>query len=288
VKAPLILPVPRLAFLKWQKKREEGVIMATAKDIIRRIEEWAGHRLNNDEGVQHGKDDLPVTGATVCWMATPNAINAAGKKKNQLLITHESLYYPYNVLQSDSPPAGWKKWQVNRNRRELLDKYGLSCMRIHGSADDICILDDFAVLLELGRPVFSEGDLKVYEIEPCPLNELVARVKRCMGMKSLRVADGGDPRKVVSRVGLPWGGLGLFVNVGYQQKLIEQECDVFIAGESDNYGFRFAVEAGIPMIETGHELSENPGLHHLTEMLADEFTGIEWQFHMNRNVWKMK
>ncbi len=262
--------------------------MATAKDIIRKIEEWSGHKLNKDEGIHHGKDDVPLTGVTVSWMATPNAINAAGKKKDQLLIVHESLYYPYDVINSENPPAGWKKWLVNRNRREILEKHNLSCLRIHGSADDICILDDFATLLGLGKPVVSEGSLKVYEIEPCPLNELVTRVKQRMGMKSLRVADGGDPRKVVSRVGLPWGGLGLFVNVGYQQKLIEQECDVFIAGESDNYGFRFAVEAGIPMIETGHELSENPGLHHLTEMLADEFTDIEWQFHMNRNVWKMK
>ena len=46
-------------------------------------------------------------------------------------------------------------------------------------------------------------------------------------------------------VGLPWGGLGLFVNVGYQQALVARDCDVFIAGESDNLGFRFAVESGV-------------------------------------------
>ncbi|NOY75007.1 MAG: hypothetical protein GXP32_04360 [Kiritimatiellaeota bacterium] len=61
---------------------------------------------------------------------------------------------------------------------------------------------------------------------------------------------------VFSRVGLPWGGLGLFVNVAYQQFLFEHGCDVFIAGESDNMGFRFAEECGIPMIETSHEVNK--------------------------------
>ena len=72
---------------------------------------------------------------------------------------------------------------------------------------------------------------------------------------------------MVSRIGLPWGGLGLFVNVGYQQALVEQGCDLFIAGESDNYGFRFAQECGIPMIETSHEIlreSRSCSLHRHT------------------------
>ena len=84
-------------------------------------------------------------------------------------------------------------------------------------------------------------------------------------MPALRVSAARGMDQVVHRVGLPWGGLGLFVNVGYQQRLIEQGCDVFIAGESDNYGFRFAAECGIPMIETSHELSENDGLQRFVD-----------------------
>ncbi|MFZ2655559.1 MAG: Nif3-like dinuclear metal center hexameric protein [Victivallales bacterium] len=261
--------------------------MSTAKDIIRQVEKWSGHRLNKDEGVQHGTDDIPLTGVTVSWMATPNAIIAAGKKKHQLLLIHESLYYPYDVMQSKNPPADWESWGVNTGRRELLEKYGLSCVRIHGSMDEICILDDFAILLGLGKPVFSDGLLKVYEIKPCSLGELTAKVKENLHMPALRVADGGNSKMIVRRVGLPWGGLGLFVNVGYQQKLVEQKCDVFIAGESDSYGFRFAVESGIPMIETSHEISENPGIQHFTQMMSEKFPAMEWQFHENINIWKM-
>ncbi|MCX6992580.1 MAG: Nif3-like dinuclear metal center hexameric protein [Kiritimatiellaeota bacterium] len=261
--------------------------MTKLPDIIRHIEELAGHRLGKDEGVHHGNACIPVTSATVAWMASPDAIEAAGQSGHQVLICHESLYYPYDVLYSSQPPPDWKSWKVNRQRRELLERYGLTCLRIHGSADEICIFDAFAELLGLGKPVIAEGLVKVYEIPGCPLDELVRNVKRRMGMAAVRVADGRDMQRTVRRVGLPWGGLGLFVNVGYQQRLAELGCDVFIAGESDNYGFRFAAESGIPMIETSHELSENPGLRRFTALLAQAFPNVTFRFYENECIWRM-
>jgi putative NIF3 family GTP cyclohydrolase 1 type 2 len=176
---------------------------------------------------------------------------------------------------------------VNRQRREALDTYGLSFLRIHGSADEVTIFDDFAALLALGDPVFSEGLTKVYEIAPCPLRTLIDRVKAQVGMDHVRVAAPGGFDRVVHRVGLPWGGLGLFVNVGYQQELIAQVCDVFIAGESDNYGFRFAAECGIPTIETSHEVSEIPGLRRFTQMLDAAFPDVAFVFYENARVWEV-
>ena len=177
-------------------------------------------------------------------------------------------------------------WAPNRQRHELLDTHGLTCLRIHGSADEICVFDDFAAVLELGEPVHEQGFVKVYEIEPVPLVELVERVKRQTAMAHLRVAGAEDLDKNVGRVGLPWGGYGLFVNVSYQQRLIELGCDVFIAGEACNYGFRFAAECGIPMIETSHEVSENPGLRRLTDILNEAFDDVTFHFHENPCVWR--
>jgi putative NIF3 family GTP cyclohydrolase 1 type 2 len=246
-----------------------------------------GHSLNGDEGVHHGPADREISGVTVCWMASPAAIDAAGRQGHQLLIGHESLYYPYNVVISEDPPPGWQDWQTNRQRREGLEKWGLTFLRVHGSADEISIFDDFAERLGLGDPAYAEGFVKVFEIEPCTLGQLVERVKAATGMPRLRASPAGSYDRVVHRVGLPWGGLGLFVNVGYQQELIEQGCDVFIAGESDNYGFRFAEECGIPMIETSHEISENPGLARFTGLLAAAFPDVEFRFFENPVVWEM-
>ncbi len=262
--------------------------MTTMADIIRDVETLSGHPLNVDEGVQHGEASDPVTRVMVAWMATPDALEAAGQSGYQGLICHESLYYPYDVVNSKQPPLNWQDWKVNRQRRELLERYKLTCLRVHGSADEICILDSFAEQLELGFPVLGKGLDKVYEIPECSLGELVESVKRRLGMAAVRVAGGTDMQRKVKRVGLPWGGLGLFVNVGYQQKLVELGCDVFIAGESDNYGFRFAVESGIPMIETSHEISENAGLRLFTNLLAQTCPSVQFHFFENDCIWKVE
>lgn len=261
--------------------------MKTISDIIGTVEKISGHSLNSDEGVHHGMPDKPINALTICWMATPQAICFAGDAGHDLLICHESLYYPYDVVNSPNKPIGWESWQVNRQRKELLEKHNLSCLRIHGSADEICIFDTFAKDLGFGEPSFEDGLVKVFEITQCSLGDLVEQVKDCFGMSHLRVAIVTDLDQKVSRVGLPWGGLGLFVNVGYQQALIEQNCDVFIAGESDNYGFRFAQECGIPMIETSHEISENNGLKRFAKILAQELPEVKINFYENKCVWRV-
>lgn len=261
--------------------------MSYISDIIHFVEDSTGHKLNRDEGLQYGEGDCTLQGATVAWMATPDAIQAAGEAGHQLLIAHESVFFPYDVLNAPDAPKQWREWKVNKQRIAALNQYDLSCLRLHGSVDEICIFDTFAELLDLGKPVFVDGLVKIYEILPCPLHALVQHVKERLGMKSLRIAGINNTDPIVSRIGLPWGGLGLFVNVGYQQQLIARECDVFIAGESDNYGFRFAVEAGVPMIETSHELSENPGLRRFTDMLQQAFPDVQFSFYENACIWRV-
>ncbi len=263
--------------------------MTTIREILDYVAEAIGKPLDDEEGVRHGGPaERHITGATVCWMAAPEAIKAAAAAGHELLIGHESLYFPYNAHDPAAPPAGWYDWPVNRQRRKLLDLHGLTYARLHWSLDVLTILEDFALLLELGAAVYDDRLVRVYEIEPCTVGELVTRVKIALAMPAIRVSAPRGLDKVVHRVGLPWGGLGLFVNVGYQQNLIAQGCDVFIAGESDNYGFRFAAEAGIAMIETSHEVSENPGLRRATGILAAAFPDMDFRFHELVCAWDMR
>ena len=71
--------------------------MACVNDIVAYVTKLSGHALNWDEGVRHGPSERNITGATVCWMASPAAIESAGRQGQQLLIGHESLYYPYQL-----------------------------------------------------------------------------------------------------------------------------------------------------------------------------------------------
>ena len=255
--------------------------------IVATVEALADRPLNGDEGVLFGRSDREVNKALVCWMATRDALSAAERAGAELVIAHESLFYPYNARIKPGEEQDWEQWQTNRQRREILERADMTVLRIHGSADRICIFDVFAEMLRLGKPVLGKGYHKVYEIQPTRLNDLVARVKGAVGFRHVRVscAD-ADLHKKVHRVGLPWGGLGLFVNVAYQQWLLKRGCDVLIAGESDSYGFRFSAECGVPMIETSHEASEIPGLRKFTDMLAEKHPDVAFEFFDNGNAWR--
>jgi len=255
-------------------------------NIVRHIESLTARPLDPDEGVHHGDPDVQVASATVSWMATPDAIEAAAADGSQVLICHESLYYPYDVVIAPHPPPGWREWTVNRQRSDLLRRHGLTCLRIHGAADTLCIIDAFADRLGLGAPAGADGLCKVYDMAPRPLGELVRDVKRRTGLAAVRVSGADDLERVVRRPGLLTGGLGLFVNVGSQVRLQALGCDVCIAGESDNYGFRYGVECGLPLIETSHELSENPGLRRFTALLAAAFPAVTFRFHELPCVWR--
>ncbi len=259
--------------------------MVTVSDIIAFVQESVGHSLRSDEGVQHGSAEDEVENVVVCWMATREALKRAGEAGADLVIGHESLYYPYNAINRTDRPESWQAWRINRTRAELLDAHRLTFVRIHGSLDELCIFDDFAARLGLGEPVQADGLAKVYEIEPCTLRELADRVKERAGMAHVRVSAPDGLDQAVSRVGLPWGGLGLFVNVGYQQKLLEAGCDVLIAGEACSYGFRFSAECGVPMIETSHEGSENPGLRHFCDILRERFPELNVEFFQVAPSW---
>ncbi|NLD72857.1 MAG: hypothetical protein GX649_09090 [Chloroflexi bacterium] len=259
----------------------------STQDIIAYVGGLAGHGLNRDEGVKHGEPDRAVDGVLVCWMATRQALETAAREGCDLVLTHESLYYPYNATDRDDNPPGWEEWPTNRGRREVLERHDLTLLRVHGSLDEVAIYDDFAALLGLGEPAQADALARVYDVAPCTVADLVARVKRCTGLGAVRVSAPRGMEQVVRRVGLPWGGLGLFVNVGYQQRLVEMGCDAMIAGESDDYGMRFGADLGIPLIETGHSVSENPGLRRFADMLAARFPGLRVVYHECPPAWEI-
>ena len=245
-----------------------SVTVADIKEYVSRFN--AIGTLNGDEGLLFGRSDANVMKIMLCWMADVAAIKHATQIGADTIIAHETLFYPSAALEQGGT-LDFLSWKTNNERVKLLAAGGITVIRVHTTMDYICIFDDFAVLLELGEPVIDAGGLvKVFDIEPIPYGMLIERVKKAVNMPHVRVTD-GDRGRLVHRVGLPWGGLGLHRNAHYVQKLIHHGCDVLISGESCNYGFRFAVDAGLDVIETSHEVSENPGIRHFSRTLAEAF-----------------
>ena len=135
--------------------------------------------------------------------------------------------------------------------------------------------------LELGEPTTTERGTRVWEISECSVRELVDRAKRISGLPAIRVSAPHGLEQTVSRVGLLVGGAGLCPNGGAFEPYIRAGCDVLIAGETDNYGFRYAAECGIPLIETSHEVCEMPGFRHFSGLLARAFPNLAVSFYEN-------
>ena len=259
--------------------------MRTA-DVLQVIVDSCG-ALGGDEGILFGDREQEVSGIQVCWMASLDAIEQAGKAQDNLIIAHEDLYFPSWRPQNSGAPVDYLSWRVNQRRMQLLARYGIAVMRVHGTLDRHCIFTAFAAKLGLGAPVVDEGAyLKAYDLPAdTTYGGLVERVKSALGMTAVR-ATPHDPAAPVRRAGLPWGGLGLFVNVGYMQSILKYDCDVFIAGESDNYGMHFAMESGVPMIETSHEVSENPGLAQYAQELQAALLTVPVRYYENPMPWR--
>jgi putative NIF3 family GTP cyclohydrolase 1 type 2 len=243
----------------------------TARNVVHFIEDQVP-QLSGEEGFQYGDPEAEVAGVVICWMATVPALRFAADHGCNLVIAHEATFQP-----DDSQRQ--YEWVPNRARREILDAHRIALFRSHWSADTICIFDEFARLLGLGEVSRGEGFYRVFAIEPTTVRRLADRAKQAMGLETIRVA--GDLDKVVSRVGLAWGGLGLYSNVGFLQKILENGADVAIGGESDDIAMRFALDSDLPFIETGHSVSENPGLRILSQQLAGAFPRLKVLFFEN-------
>ncbi|MBI5724380.1 MAG: Nif3-like dinuclear metal center hexameric protein [Planctomycetes bacterium] len=260
--------------------------MTTPCDIAAYVEKLKGWPIGREEGVHHGRWDHSISAVTVCWKATPDAIEDAGHRRDDLIIGHESLYDPYDFSHNRFVGSGWQIWGTNERRKSLLQKYDLTYLRLHSSVDRICIEGCFAETLGLGKPADAANEAKLWNIPERPLMELVGYVKERVGIPTVRVCAVKGMGQKVGKVGLLVGGAGLDSNVGGQQCLVDAGCDVFISGESDNYGFRFAAENGIPTIETSHEVCENPGIRHFCEILAQQFPDLRFTFYENPCIWQ--
>jgi len=242
-------------------------------DLIDYVQELKGSGLNGDEGVLYGPPHAEIDGVLVTWMATVPALETARRSGCNVVVCHETFCF---MTQSQGLTPQHLVWSANRNRLAAAAAGGLTVVRVHGSLDLICIWDDFVAALGVENPTPGTGYSKVLPIPETTVSELIEEVKAAMGMAQVRVA--GDPDKTVSVVGFPWGGLGLDSNIGYVSRCIDMGADVLIAGECDEYAMTFANDAGVPMIETGHAISENIGLKNFAARLRTEFPGLAVEF----------
>ncbi len=261
----------------------------TARGLERVLSDLCSKPLSADEGLKFGNPHAPIIGILNCWTFNAEVAALARQENCNLILSHESLFVPYGI--GEGTPFGgfagdYLTWPANARRTHELVKSDLQFVRFHGHADQVCVFSAFAEQLGL-TDVLAPGPLgydAVYQHTPRTVGEWIEHVKNSTDMNTLRVAS-FDTSRLVTKIGLAWGGMGLFVNIGYPIKLIELGAELIIAGETDNYGFRFMQESGVDVIECSHEISENRGIAKLGDLLREELNGLKIVDYCNPCVW---
>jgi len=249
---------------------------------IERFWESRALELGPEEGFRFGDPTQQLTGIGVAWMATIEVIREASERGLNCLIVHEDLFFPPGYARAELEPH--LSNPVNLARLRALTQTGVCVFRAHSSIDRLCVLDDFRRALGLPEPVIAERMQRICEIQPMTAGDLASQVKERLRLESVRFV--GDPERLVRRVGLPWGGLGLSINAGYVSECMQLGAEILVAGEVDDYTMRAAVDVGVPIIETSHAESENIGLAHFVELLQDAFPGTPACFLECRRPWQ--
>lgn len=239
--------------------------------------------LAGDEGFRFGRDDVQVRAIQVCWKPTVAAIEHAAAKGCNLIVTHEELNFPPVYAGADFETG---LYGATGRRIESLVKHGVTVFRAHSSLDRYCILDAFAETLGLSNPRVHGGDYsqRLYEINPIPFQSMCERVCSRMGVSVLRVC--GDGEKIIRKIGLPWGGVGISANANFVQDYIRMGADALVGGECEEIPFLAAKDADVCTIETGHAMSENPGLRRVAQRLEKHF-GVSVVFYDNQRPWEL-
>ena len=255
----------------------------TCADLVGLIEAslGTGYMCWPDGGYFSGSPDTPVRGVLIAWMANVAALTQAVRQACNTVICHE---LPLFSEKQELPPYRWLtprpnttelSWHPNRQRQRLIEKHHLTVFQCHYALDRYCLGQAFAEALGLTRKAYDHGWETVYELDrPVTVAALVADIKRRLRINgTVRVV--GDLNRRVRRVGNFWGGIGLDANLYWVRESIQHGAEVGICGEMSETTMHYALDAGVSLIETSHQLSEEVGIRRYAADVRRRFRGLK-------------
>lgn len=252
-----------------------------AIEVARFVEERAaaGGYEQWDGGFLFGDPQDEVRRVGVTWMAFRSTLEKAVAAGCDMLVSHEGPFIGPGENHAGEwiDPAVPKTPPAERERVRIVEENNLTFFMCHFGLDKAFIFDDFAAVFGARRAVAGTGFVRVFEIEPLRLGDLVATARARLGLSALRFC--GDPDRVVSRLGSMWGGVGTYRNSRVRlPHLMRYGADAIMAGEVDEFTWCQALEWDVPIVECGHAASEEPGLQNFADALAKRFPGLAVEF----------
>ena len=229
-----------------------------------------------EDGLLVGSPDMPVRGVLLCWWANGAARRAALDRGANVIVGHEAAFHESSNVDPGCPLA--ETWKVNEDARVFYREHDVAFVRSHRTLDAYCIPRVFGEHLGFPPPVVDEGHkgyhfTLAYDLEPQPFGRLVASLKARMDLPTVRTSV-CDPTKLVTRVGLGWGGVSNSRNLQYMEALRLHGVEVVLGGEVDEYAIEYYRDSGMEWIELGHYASELLGMKTAAQHMSAAFPGL--------------
>jgi len=252
----------------------------TAREVVAAIQERVGipWKIDTVDTFRIGNPDMPVTGIAVTKMATLDVLQRAAAKGENLVISHEPLFYNHYL---DKPEGMDESDAVWSEKRAFIEKHGLIVWRFHDhwharKPDGIQV----GMARALGWESFQNPrNENLFTLPETTLGKLAADVAKRLGTPVLRVV--GDPQMKVTKLALNPGYTG-FVRETHELEM--DDVEVLLVGETREWETVEYVADAVTegkrkaLIVIGHVPSEQAGMEECARWLKTFIKNVPVEF----------
>lgn len=231
------------------------------------------------DGLCFGSAMERLTGVTVAFTATLDAIAAAKKNGDSLLIIHERMFFPTSYSGADL--GQYLSDKINLPRLNALCDAGLSVVLLADGLEQN--FQRVAAETALGL-AHQTQPTDVYEIAPTPLTAYVQKAMRAFGTDRARLTREGEP--MITRLAILNGGEGITRSPDCLTGYLDRGAQLLIAGETDEYPKWAILDCGMALLEVGHTVFDNLGLRLLTRRLGEALPPVPVHFFEVSKPWR--
>jgi len=232
-----------------------------------------------------GNPDREVETVVVCWSPTLSIIQECVEQGVDMIITHEvPLFYdkPISWFQSRSTECK----QANLARLRYLVEGDICVYRAHTNWDVVPKygnVDAFGTAMGWTQEIARGYLTRVYQVAPISVRQVAEEVQHKLGIPRVRVV--GDVERRITRLGTAIGGVGQHYVA--PEELVYLGAQAVVFGEAIEYTLYHALELDLPLIETGHMITELPGMRALAQLLQERFEESRVVFLANQDPWQL-
>lgn len=233
------------------------------------------------DGLLCGDPDKEAARVATTFVVTVDVLRQAIAQGVDMIISHEPLFcMPDGLMQ-------WNLSAVDEEKRAMIESSGIAVMRFHDGMH--AVRPDLIYrgwMKEFGWEAYNQPgpNNHLFVLPQTTMGAVAEELKQHLNMNHIRAF--GSPNMPVSRVGVLVGGgsQGLGEPMMPMNFCLDERLDLLICGEIMELTLPyFAADAAalghsLCMLVAGHNRTEEVGMKHLPQWLAQKAPGAEYCF----------